>query len=315
MSDRFTLDRPNLIISLDSELAWGFHDEKDLPEDKIKCARNSWIRILDLFEEYEIPATWAVVGHLFLDRCDGIHREHPLGKDWFKRDPGGTIDENPSWFGKDLINHILDSKVNHEIGCHSFSHVEFGSAKREVAESELQLSIEAAEKMDISLESFVFPRNNVGHLDLLKEYGFTSYRGTKPVSKDGGMIKNTMRKGGIFLDYFTPLSIDHSIVSPSVDEFGLVNIPSSFIIYGFRGDSRSNLENFVYDPVLLKVKKEIDFLSENNGVLHLWFHPNDLTRERDFGRLKNILKYVKEKDPLEIKTMKDVRKEIVEKGM
>jgi len=315
--NEISLDRPTLIFSLDAELAWGYHDlnMNKRYERRIECARSSWLKILDLFDKYQIPATWAIVGHLFLNKCDGKHEDHPAGDDWFQNDLGGTINENPNWFGTDLIKQILNKKIDHEIACHSFSHVEFDSVEREIAESELQHSIEAAKKMNITFESFIYPRNKVAHRDLLKKYGFTSYRGVKPLSENNNEYseKGMVRKVSIFLDYFTPLRINHSTVNPIIDEFGLVNIPASFIIYNFLEKSRWNVEKLFYDPVFLKVKKEINFLTKNNGILHLWFHPNDLTRERDFDRLDRILRFINEKkrnDLLETKTMKAIAKEV-----
>jgi len=319
--NEISLDRPTLVFSLDAELAWGYHDlnMNKHYERCIECARSSWMEILDLFDKYQIPATWAIVGHLFLDKCDGKHEDHPADDDWFQNDPGGTINENPNWFGTDLIKQILDKKIEHEIACHSFSHVEFDSVEREIAESELQHSIEAANIMNINFESFVYPRNKVAHRDLLKEYGFKSYRGVKPLSENNNeypekrMIRNSIRKGGLFLDYFTPIRINYSTVNPIIDEFGLVNIPASLFIFGFQGKSRLVSEKFFADPVVLKVKKEIDHLIKNKGILHLWFHPNNLTQDKDFERLIEILEYVnqkKNKTKLEVKTMKILAKEV-----
>jgi len=322
MLNEVHLDQPKLVISVDTELAWGFHHRDNPPKERIEGARSSLTKILDLFDEYEIPATWAVVGHLFLDRCDGIHKDHSVGKNWFQKDPGGTIAENPNWFGTDLIKQILKAEIEHEIGCHSFSHVEFDSVEREIAESELQLSIFAADKIDIDLESFVFPKNKIGHRDLLKEYGFTSYRGLEPPSwydkislQRRGIFTNSIRKVGKFVD-FTTFRTKPSIVNPIIDEFGLVNIPASLDVYCFEGKARQISESIFGDLVVLKIKKGIDFITKNNGILHLWFHPNNLTQNKDFERLVKILNYVykkKEKSSLEVKTMKDIAKEVIQR--
>ncbi len=319
MPNEFILDQPKLIISIDAELAWGSHNLKTLFKERISSSRSSWIKILDLFDRYEIPATWAIVGHLFLNRCDGVHKGHSAGKDWFHRDPGGVIDENPNWFGIDLINQILEAEMNHEIGCHSFSHVEFDSAKRDVVESELQHCLEAAKKMNVDLKSFVFPKNKIGYQNLLKKYGFTCYRGLKPPSwydkislQRRGVITENIRKGSKFLD-FTVIRTKPIIVNPIIDEFGLINIPASLKVFSFEGKAREISDKLFGDPVWFKIKKGINFITKNKGILHLWFHPNDLTQEKDFKRLVKILRFInkkKKETDLEVKTMKDVAEKV-----
>jgi len=171
-----------IVFSLDAELMWGFHDKNEIPIKRIKCAREAWIKILELFDKYEINATWAIPGHLFLNECDGLHKNHPAGEKWFKNDPGGSLEKNNNFFGRDLIKKITTAKSKHEIGCHSFSHMEFDSITPQMANAELTLSIESAKNLGITLESFVFPRNKIGNLDTLRKNGFLCYRGKEPAT-------------------------------------------------------------------------------------------------------------------------------------
>src|SRR5438445_6304032 len=57
-----------LVISLDFELHWGVRDHAPLDEAeraRLLAARAGIPRILDLFDEFSVHATWAVVGLLF----------------------------------------------------------------------------------------------------------------------------------------------------------------------------------------------------------------------------------------------------------
>ena len=56
-----------LVISLDFELYWGVRDLRDLNACQARLAnvRPAVLRLLDLFEQFEIHATWATVGFLF----------------------------------------------------------------------------------------------------------------------------------------------------------------------------------------------------------------------------------------------------------
>ncbi|MDP2942084.1 MAG: hypothetical protein Q8O36_01005, partial [Candidatus Omnitrophota bacterium] len=59
------------VISIDTELAWGTFDHGGHIKynEAYKRYRSIVSKILELFSKYEIRATWAIVGHLFLDAC------------------------------------------------------------------------------------------------------------------------------------------------------------------------------------------------------------------------------------------------------
>ena len=72
MNSHFT-QKPDfgaLVISLDFELHWGVRDKcaPDGPyRENLLGARKAIPRILDLFEEFDVAATWATVGFLFAE--------------------------------------------------------------------------------------------------------------------------------------------------------------------------------------------------------------------------------------------------------
>ena len=282
-----------VVISLDAELAWGFHDLEDPPTARIDGARGAWNRLVDLFERGNVPATWAVVGHLFLDECDGVHADHPAGADWFARDPGGDRVSNPNWFGRDLIDRVDESDVDHEIGSHTFSHVEFGESDTDcaVADAELRLAKEVADDYGVALDSLVFPRNNAGHLDVLADNGFTCYRGNAPRR---WYDETPLRSAGKLTTY--ALGLSHPpIVEPRVDRHGLVDVPASLYLYGFEGVAQSLVAPLSECPVLQQVEAGLDALAEREeGVLHLWLHPNNITSEAAFERMVGVVDLVNE---------------------
>src|ERR1700755_703840 len=96
--------------------------------------------------------------------------------------PGPPLAAEPLWYGRDMVEKILAAEPKHDVGSHSFSHVIFGDAgcTREVAEAEVRKCVELAGAMGLKLESFVFPRNQLGHLDVLREQGFRITRGAAP---------------------------------------------------------------------------------------------------------------------------------------
>ena len=130
---------PTLVLSLDKELIWGSfdHTTDDAFLRRYPDPRAVVDRLLAVLDEHEVPATWAVVGHLFLDSCvrglDGrAHPELPrpsyrwYPRDWFERDPCTDARRSPLWYGPDIVDAVLGRKTLHEVACHSFSHIPYG---------------------------------------------------------------------------------------------------------------------------------------------------------------------------------------------
>jgi peptidoglycan/xylan/chitin deacetylase (PgdA/CDA1 family) len=189
-----------LLISADFEMAWALRWSKRFIGnihgglEMARRERHNIPRILDLCDRFKIPVTWATVGHLLLDSChrqhDKVHQNIPqlpefenefwkfTGKDWFEHDPGTDMKQDPEWYAPDLIKDILKRDTRHEIGCHTFSHIDCrdGICPPELMRAELQECKKLIKEWGIELKSFVHPGHTVGNLDVLAEEGFTNYR-------------------------------------------------------------------------------------------------------------------------------------------
>ena len=181
-------------ISADFELAWAWQWSKQenslaLALNKSRLARQNFPEILKLCDTYNIPVTWATVGHLFLDSCSGHKEMTQLGdfendfwkfknSDWFVNDPLSNYKEAPHWYAPDLIDQIIKSPVNHEIGCHTFSHIDCRDVvcDSKVFDDEINECKKMAEKLGLNLKSFVHPAHTIGNLDNLVKHGFTNFR-------------------------------------------------------------------------------------------------------------------------------------------
>lgn len=244
-------------ISLDTELLWG---RKDLNWksfiDQAGRTRLVVQRLLELFSKYKVPATWAVVGKLFED---------------------GPKD---GWHGKDIIEMIKRAPFQ-EIGSHSYSHEVFDQIDYQKAKLETQ-------NQD-RLESFVFPRNKIKYLELLKRNGFTNFR-----SPDQSQYE-------LLLPRIPP-------VHHAFKDDGLVNIPGSMYLVSGRGFRK-------YLPAGLrywKCRLGIDSAIRHNKIFHIWTHPIDLTSdtEKILNDLEKTLIYARSKKNLEIMTMGQIAKSV-----
>ncbi len=269
-----------LIISIDFELAWGWHSVKDEPEPlsyarNMACkARQNFPELLSVFEHYGIPATWATVGHLFLEKCsmkDG--KAHPevlripyftneywryTEGDWFGIEPGSTFQDSPEWYAPDIIQQILDSPVDHEIGCHTFSHISFSDehCPPQVAESELKACVEAAEAWGIELSSFIFPGNLAGNLVALKANGFSAYRMDSKYE----------------LDYARQ------------DTLGLWQIPGGICL-------EKPLPGWSDTYWVSILKRYVELALKTGTICHFWFHPS-MDSASINSVLRSVLEYV-----------------------
>lgn len=297
-----------VVISVDAELGWGFHDYPSPPMARIEAARSGWNQLLELFECFQIPASWAVVGHLFLDSCDGVHRGHPLAPEWFSRERTLWKDRPEFRYGGGLITNLVRSPVPHDIGCHTFSHVvlDESAVDQAVVEAELNAALKAGQSHDISYDSFIFPRNHIGFRELLVDAGFITYRGVRPEVEMGH--KPTISKSLELLD-----ADRIRIVEPVVDEYGLVELPPSMYLFGVEGILRSIFETIWTDPIVVRAKNGIDRAIEESGIFHMWLHPNNLVTDRDVRRVRTILAYIagRSETELSVKTMAEVAHQTV----
>lgn len=149
-----------VIFSLDFELGWGHRLTRpsyveDLRSEGDKI-RHNIKELMDLFENYNIPATWAVVGKLVESGTDDL------------------------FHAPDLFEYLLDSEVEHEIGLHSYAHEPYEELSPTEAQEDLQEGIDSLREWGYRPESFVFPQNKIAHLDFLHNEGFKNYRGAQP---------------------------------------------------------------------------------------------------------------------------------------
>jgi peptidoglycan/xylan/chitin deacetylase (PgdA/CDA1 family) len=277
------------VISLDFELYWGIRDVKSINEysKNLEGVQIVLPKILELFTKYDIQATWATVGFLFLNDFNEITANAPVktaNYDNSDLSPYGYAQNNINnnkesflklHFAPDLIK-LISKSPNQEIASHTFSHyycLEEGQTI-ESFEADLIRNIEIAQRSGIQLQSIVFPRNqmNPHYAAVLKKHGIRSYRGSATTwlyHPNKSKIHNSLIKRGFrYADtFFKICTIDSKIQN---DENSLINIPASRFFQPFNnrllGFERLKLN---------RIKNEMTAAAEKECIYHLWWHPHN----------------------------------------
>lgn len=277
------------LLDIEVELAWGIIDKR-IDRKRLRSTservREHLGSILLLLDRYAVPATWGIVGHLMLSRCASAssmpHPEMPrpsytwMTRDWYENDPCTTIAEEPAFYGKDIVDKIIEytgkKQDPEDIACHSFSHQLFGDTgcTKAVAEAEVKRCLSLLEEnYGLQPRVFIFPRDSVGHLDILRDEGFASFRGSIPrsikYSETDERIISRFRRNVSLAVYLASFyaSIPPPVVRPKIEN-GLVNVPGSLCY---------NKKRFIaLNLIVKKAKKGIDRAIKEKKAFHLYTH-------------------------------------------
>ena len=286
-----SLTRGGLVLSLDFELAWGVHDTLDVHgpyRANIIGAREAVARLLDVFHEYEIRATWATVGLLFAGSREEALAYAPSERPRYlndRLDPyaievGPDERSDPLHYGNSLIT-AINSCPGQEIASHSFSHyycLEPGQTPEAFA-ADIASAVAIAAANGIALQSFVFPRNQVrlDYLGVLADNGFITYRGAEPNSLNRprpGRAGNLLTRGARLVDAYLPISGANVSQWPSVPieagESHLVNVPASHFLRPV-----SERRAWLGQLQRRRIRSSMRTAAETGGLFHLWWHPHN----------------------------------------
>lgn len=322
------------MLWIDVELAWGKVHRAKIDLQKVNQISIDVRRILDnllgLLERYQIPVTWCIVGHLMLTSCkknENNGKAHPdmprpsftwLKDDWYRYDPCTDIETHPAWYGQDVVSKIVkfasESRMSHDIGCHSFSHQLFGDrgCKAELARAEIKKCVELMElNYGITPTIFAFPREYVGHLNVLRELRFTAFRGvpTKlyPCLEMERTVSNLMKTYfSMFLQFLSYyLFFPPHVVIVENPILGLWSVRTC-LAYNKKPLIPLRLVTF-------KAVQGINRAIREGKIFVMCMHLRDFSEERNlpssFEKLLSHISKRREEGVLEVKTMSELVKE------
>jgi Polysaccharide deacetylase len=277
-----------LVISLDFELFWGVRHRVTVQRysPNLIGARAVIPVLLDLFSEYRIHATWAIVGFLFFDQTSTLLKFVPSKLPQYNRRnlspycdlPSSAERENDEsiFFAPSLIT-LIANTPNQEIGSHTFSHyfcLEAGQ-NIEAFQEDLFSACAAARSVGVELRSLIFPQNQCRE-DFLKDcakVGITAYRGNlsswlyRATSSDKqGYVKRLCR----LLDAYFPVSSCTCHPLPRLAGHLPINVPASRFLRPYTKMLRT------LEPLRLRrIKKEMTVAARKKLLYHLWWHPHN----------------------------------------
>lgn len=301
------------VVSLDFELFWGMSDATTLDAygENILGVRTALPRMLDLFTEYGIHATWATVGMLMCRNKDELltllpprdkrpqYEDMRMSSYYHIEHDGVGKDEtdDPYHFGPSLVKRILETP-GQEMANHTFSHyyaVDGSKNSDAVLERDLEAHRGIARTHGVDTSSIVFPRNQVNEhvLTVIAKMGMTAYRGN-----ENHILYRARRYGEQsrfiralrLIDHYVNLSGSHTYPLPEKDTHGLMNIRASRFFRPYMP-----ILAFLEPLRLMRIKRAMTRAAERGEVFHLWWHPHNfgINQEQNFKNLTTILEHYK----------------------
>ena len=289
------------IISLDFELYWGIVDHVPLAkyEENLRGVPQAIQSMLETFTQYDIHATWASVGFLFHHDLEHLKSNIPdiLPKYAQKNlSPYYYIADNEHLeknyhFAPDLIQKIYNTP-HQEIGSHSFSHyycLEEGQDQNSF-DADLMNAALIAQQANVSLNSFIFPRNqcNPSYLPTLLKNGFTCYRGeSSPIIYQTNTTKFEFLKRHLrLIDSYFNISGYQTYSWEKCIQSKPFNFPASRFLRPY-----SKRLAWLDRYKLKRIKNAMEYAARHNELFHLWWHPHNFGQniEKNISFLKQIL--------------------------
>ena len=313
----------SFVISLDFELFWGVQDSKDIGQywDNLSGVHLAVPKILEAFEKYNIHATWATVGFLFFNSKEELVCSLPDKKPSYidsSLSPYNFLklnklndQDNSIYFAKNLIDKISCSD-NQEIGSHTFSHYYCleGNQNIEEFKSDMLAAKNIAKKLNLNIESLVFPRNqvNIDYLPVCSELNITSFRGNQlsPLYRNGSSNDSLFKRAFRLVDTYINIS-GHNVYTPSNESNKApLNIRASSFLRPYSKQLR-----FIDYFKLRRIKRAMTHAAEMGKTYHLWWHPHNfgINLEKNIAFLVKVLDhylYLEEKYHMKSLNMNEI---------
>jgi hypothetical protein len=202
---------------------------------------------VDLFDRFQMPVTFAIRGQAL------------------------ELGESP-------LAPILEAQVKHDIGVHGYSHKSFQGLSQKEAEEELNMTEVLINKMGFAPKSFVFPRNKVAYLNLLRKHKYQCYRDFGDILHDGMYIRKCNQLYDIHPGLYLSQGASYALLKRILDLSISRRLPLHvwFHLWRFGLDEKSIRKsiNTIFRPFIGYARQKVDegelsfetMLSSINGL-------------------------------------------------
>jgi peptidoglycan/xylan/chitin deacetylase (PgdA/CDA1 family) len=283
-----------VVVSLDFELRWGLSDILGLDAERyrtnIEGVEEVVPRLLEVFTSRGVHATWATVGAVACESWDEWRARAPAPPsyddaslrwtDAYRQiDPRGRLH-----FAPRLVDAIRRAP-GQELGSHTFSHVylrEPGFSREDaIADADAMVAL-FRERWGGIPRSFVFPRNQVAHTDVLRSRGIHSWRDNPETfywRSTAAAEQSRLARALRLADSMLPLGRRAApLRAQRASYFVRVGLPGA-----------------LWQAHRARIRNEARALRPGD-VLHLWWHPHNLgdAPRRKAERIAELLDVVRE---------------------
>ncbi|MFM2388162.1 MAG: hypothetical protein RL660_2919 [Bacteroidota bacterium] len=293
------------VISLDFELLWGVRDKKTKESygQNILGVHKVVPRLLEVFEQHNVCATFSSVGFLFFETKQALLNNIPAILPEYK-DPNlspynGHFEAVAEDYNNDLYHfapkliQAIKKHPQHEIGTHTFSHyycLEPGQTTESFRQDILQ-AIAVAKKEGLTITSLVFPRNqfNSEYLQVCLDLGIYCYRGNEHnwiYAAKNGESESLFRRAIRLADAYINLSGHNCYSDDYLKSKMPIDIPSSRFLRPY-----SKKLSIVESLRLKRITSGMTHAAKNKLTYHLWWHPHNFgcDQNENFAFLEKIL--------------------------
>ena len=288
-----------LVVSLDFELFWGMLDVCTLDEyrDNVLGGRKAIPQLLQLFEKYNIHATWAAVGFLFARDSVELSRFFPERRPGYREEKLNpyplisqiSTEDAPCFFAPDLID-LIAQTPGQEIGSHTFCHYYCREAGQTVEEfaADMAAAKAIANAKGYDVKSVILPRNQCEpeYTEVLRELGFTAYRDEENDWIHEKIHFRPLKRLLRLADVYLPLTGLGGYVPKC--ENGIWNVVGSRMYKPILKPLA-----FLEGVKLARIKAQMRHAAKHNLTFHLWWHPHNVGVKTDahLAQLEELFAY------------------------
>lgn len=324
-------NKGTLVISLDFELMWGMFDKDTRHyQNNIRNVHEVVPKLLKLFTDYNIHATWATVGMLMTADQHELDTSLPDAKPKYKNSVFSSYDylqnnelDQELHFAPGLVKKIIEAE-GQELASHTFSHYYCLEKQTEnetsrasfIADCRAQKNI--FQKFNQIPTSIVFPRNQWSDdaLEICKGHAINAYRGNEDhflyQARNETQQTKLWIRGLRLLDHYFNLSGHHTYSLNSNVNITIkkpLNIPASRFLRPYSKRLRT------LEPLRLRrIKKAMTHAARRGEVFHLWWHPHNfgVNQTENFTNLTKLLEHyetLQKKYEMQSKNMHELTRE------